>query len=54
MINDDEFNSIFGIEDSGKEDEALASLQEEIERLKNDRDEEKFLLFVVLYHWNAE
>lgn len=34
--------------DSGKEDEALAALQNEIQDIKNDRNEERFLLVVCI------
>lgn len=38
----------FNISEAGKEDEALASLQNEIQRVQNDRDEERFLLVIVI------
>lgn len=48
MMADSGEEPSFKISEVGKEDEALADLQNEIQKLQNDRDEERFLLVVII------
>lgn len=47
-MTDSEGGSAFKDASAGKEDDALAALQNEIQDLKNDRNEERFLLVVII------